>query len=126
MFVHLDNVDHIGHSTGFSLDNPEYIEAIELQDKNVGRILSGLKHRKNFKNENWLILLSTDHGGSGTKHGKNIPEHTTIFFIANGKNVPKGELKTPVNVVDVAATALHHLNIKLEEEWKWDGENVFE
>ena len=84
-------------------------------------MISALKSRENYLDENWLILISTDHGGSNYGHGKDIPEHTTIFYIANGKYVQQGELKKQVNIIDVAVTAMQHLGIKMEEEWKLDG-----
>ncbi|WOD43876.1 alkaline phosphatase family protein [Hwangdonia lutea] len=121
MFVHLDNVDHAGHKYGYAIDNSKYIKSIEKTDKKIGRIVKALQKRKNYANENWLILVSTDHGGSGTNHGKAIPEHTTIFYIASGKDVEKGEIKKQVYVIDVAVTALKHLNIDLKEAWNLDG-----
>jgi len=121
MFVHLDNVDHAGHDYGYATDNSKYINAIEKTDKKIGRIVKALKKRKNYANENWLILVSTDHGGSGNNHGEAIPEHTTIFYIASGKDVEKGEIKKQVNVIDVAVTALEHLNVKIKDEWNLDG-----
>lgn len=121
MFVHLDNVDHAGHSSGYALHNPEYIQSIEQIDVEVGDIVNAIKNRKNYANENWLILVSTDHGGSGTNHGKAIPEHTTTFYIASGKDVKKGEIDKQVYITDVAVTALKHLNIDLKEEWGLDG-----
>lgn len=121
MFVHLDNVDHAGHSTGFTPSNPKYIRAIEKTDKKIGKIVKALKKRKNYANENWLILVSTDHGGSGTNHGEATPEHTTTFYIASGKDVEKGEIQKQVYITDVAVTALKHLNIVLKDEWKLDG-----
>lgn len=122
MFVHLDNVDHAGHEYGYATDNLEYIKSIEKTDKKIGKIVKALKKRKNYANENWLILVSTDHGGSGNNHGEAIPEHTTIFYIASGKDVQQGEIKKQVYVIDVAVTALKHLNIKIEDEWNLDGE----
>ena len=122
LFVHLDNVDHAGHKYGYALNNDKYIDAIEKADKKVGKIVKALKQRKDYEKENWLILVSTDHGGTGYGHGKDIPEHTTIFYIAFGKDVVQGELLKPVNVVDVAVTALKHLGTDVKEEWKLDGE----
>lgn len=121
MFVHLDNVDHAGHSTGFTPNNPKYIKAIENTDKNIGKIVKALQKRKNYANENWLILVSTDHGGSGTNHGEASAEHTTTFYIASGKDVEKGEIQKQVYITDVAVTALKHLNIAIKDEWKLDG-----
>ena len=121
MFVQLDMVDHLGHKTGFSADNEKYTKTIEKKDKQIGRILKTIKNRKNYANENWLILVSTDHGGSEFGHGKNIPEHTTIFYIASGNSVKKREIKKQVNVIDIAVTSLKHLGIDAKPEWKLDG-----
>ena len=121
LFLHLDNVDHAGHKYGYVLENKKYIGAIEKTDKKVGEIIKALKKRKDYEKENWLILVSTDHGGSGKAHGKDTPEHTTIFYIASGKEVYQGEILKEVNVVDVAVTALRHLKIDIKDEWQLDG-----
>ena len=121
MFLHLDDVDHAGHSYGYHPSNNDYLSAIEVIDRQVGRIIHSLYKRNNYKNENWLILVSTDHGGSGTSHGKNTVEHTTIFYIASGNAVKKGEIKEQVNVIDVAVSAMTHLDIPIMDEWNLDG-----
>ncbi|NKI26991.1 sulfatase-like hydrolase/transferase [Arenibacter sp. 6A1] len=122
LFLHLDNVDHAGHKYGYALENKKYIGAIEKTDKKVGEIIKALKKRKDYEKENWLVLVSTDHGGSGKGHGEAIPEHTTIFYIASGKDVTKGEIKKQVNVIDVAVTALKHLEVDIKKDWQLDGE----
>ena len=42
IFVHLDEVDHEGHATGFDPANARYVAAIEAVDARVGRILDAL------------------------------------------------------------------------------------
>jgi len=121
LFVHLDDVDHAGHSKGFDPKKPSYLRAIEQADTHVGEIIAGLKNRPNYKDENWLVLVSTDHGGTDFGHGKDIPEHTTIFYIASGKDAVKGEIKEQVNVIDIAVTALSHLGVEIKDEWNLDG-----
>jgi len=93
MFIHLDEVDHAGHTYGYGPEYEEYLKAIEIADQRVGQLISALEGRQNYENENWLIMISTDHGGSEKGHGKNIPEHTTIFYIVAGKDTVKGEIK---------------------------------
>ena len=121
IFVHLDDVDYAGHDFGYHPENEKYITAIETEDKRVGDIVNSIKKRVTYKNENWLILVSTDHGGSGTSHGQHTPDHTTIFYIASGYNVEEGEIQSQVNVVDIAVTAMQHLGIDIKDEWNLDG-----
>jgi len=121
MFVQLDHVDHAGHTHDFSPDSKKYLKAIEKADHQVGRMINALEKRKNIARENWLIIVSTDHGGSEFGHGKNIREHRTIFFITSGKDASRGEIRGDVNVVDVAATAMEYLGIDIKDEWQLDG-----
>ena len=124
MFVQLDHVDHAGHSFDFSVNSVKYLKAIEKSDRQVGKMLRALKMRPTYAQENWLVLVTTDHGGSEFSHGKNIPEHTTVFYIASGLNVDIGEIEEEVRVTDVAVTALDHLKIPLQEQWNLDGKVV--
>jgi hypothetical protein len=59
VFVYSDHIDHAGHKHGFALHAAEYIRAIEQTDALLGELLSALQQR----NENWLVLVTTDHGG---------------------------------------------------------------
>jgi predicted AlkP superfamily pyrophosphatase or phosphodiesterase len=124
VFVQLDEVDHAGHTSGYGPHHPSYLKAIGAEDRLVGDMLRALESRKTYERENWLILMSADHGGIGTGHGGLTPEETTDFFIANGPSVIKGELKKAPAVVDVAVTALTHLNISIDPQWNLDGKAV--
>ena len=121
MFVQLDEVDGAGHRHDYSVASPKYLKAIEKADRQAGKMVSALEKRKTYKQENWLIIVSADHGGSNFGHGKNIPEHTTVFYMAAGKSAVKGEIEQEPGVVDVAVTALYHLGIPAKPEWNLDG-----
>ncbi len=124
LFVHFDDVDGAGHRYGFHPTVANYVKAIEQTDTYVGRLVQALQHRKSFAQEDWLILVSTDHGGSGRGHGRNIPEHRTIFLIVSGPSALRGKIEPAPAVVDVAATALAHLGIAIDPAWHWDGRPV--
>lgn len=101
LFVQLSNVDFAGHGTGFTPNNPNYISAIETVDTQIGVMVSALKIRKTYDNENWLILLSTDHGGLGTSHGGPSDEERTMFIIASGDKIPNKEIKKTIAQITV-------------------------
>ncbi len=83
IFLHFDDVDHEGHSNGFSPAVPSYIAAIEAVDRHVGYVMTALKARADFSNEDWLIIGSTDHGGIGNSHGGSSFLERNIFFFAS-------------------------------------------
>jgi hypothetical protein len=101
IFLHFDDVDHAGHSHGFSPNVPQYISAIEIVDELVGEVLTALDSRPGFIAENWLIIVTHDHGGVSYSHGGTSIEHREVSFIASGVNVPTQLVeKTILEVVD--------------------------
>lgn len=124
VFVHFDEVDAADHLHGFHPAVAPYRQAIERTDAHVGRLLEAVRGRKSYQREDWLILVSTDHGGSDRGHGRNIPEHRTIFLIVSGPAAVRGRLEPAPNVVDVAATALAHLGVVIDRKWELDGKPV--
>ena len=124
LFVHYDDVDHAGHTKGFDPKEPAYLEAIAQADRRIGRLLAAIRARKTYRKENWLIIVSTDHGGSGRHHGGNTPAQRTIFLLVSGTNAVRGPLEPPPRIVDVPATALAHLGIAIKPGWGWDGKPV--
>jgi predicted AlkP superfamily pyrophosphatase or phosphodiesterase len=124
LFVHFDEVDGAGHKHGFHPTVAAYVAAIEQTDAYVGQLVNALRDRKDYVHEDWLILVSTDHGGSDKGHGKNIPEHPTIFMIVSGPSAARGRIEPAPAIVDVAATALRHLGVETDKSWHWDGRPV--
>jgi hypothetical protein len=122
IFVHFDDVDHAGHGSAFSPSVPAYIAAIEQTDSRVGALVAAVQARPTFASEDWLIIVTSDHGGSGTSHGQNIPEHLTTALIISGPSTAIGTVMpaTP-SLVDVAPTVLTFLGIPIDPAWGWDG-----
>ena len=77
-----------------------------------------------MNDEDWLIIVTTDHGGSEKGHGKDIPEHRTIFVLLDGSDVRKDALDGGVTIMDVGATALTHLGVPLDPTWNLDGHAI--
>ena len=102
LFVHFDDVDHAGHGSGFSPDNSNYINAIETVDAAIGELIIAMKNRPNYTNEDWIIIVSTDHGGIGTSHGGDTEEERTIFMIVSGDYIPKKEIAKTTSEVAVS------------------------
>lgn len=87
MFLHFDEVDYAGHSNMFDPTVGAYLAAIEEVDTQVGEVLAALYARPNFVQEEWLIAVSSDHGGAGYSHGGTSIEHRRIPIIVAGAGV---------------------------------------
>ena len=124
VFVQFDEVDATGHTSEFSADDSNYLAAIQIVDALVGRLVDVVEERRVNTDEDWLVMLSSDHGGSRNRHGLDIPEHTTVFLILEGPSVEPGAALGETGVVDVAATAMAHLGLEVDPSWGWDGSAV--
>jgi len=120
LFLHFDDVDHAGHSYFFSPFSQKYLEAVHEVDTQIGSVIEALEARPGFQDEDWLIVVTTDHGGFLTGHGSQLPMVRTIFMIVNGKPVSRGEHSPGPGMVAVPATVLRHLSIPVDPAWGWD------
>ncbi len=120
MFVYLGNPDETSHQHGSI--GTEYRDAIALADSHVGMLIDAVRARPGYENEDWLVLISTDHGRSADGgHGGDSPEEMTIFILASGAATVDWPQPGPAHIVDVAATALAHLGIEIDPAWGLDG-----
>jgi predicted AlkP superfamily pyrophosphatase or phosphodiesterase len=126
LFVYLGNVDETGHKAGFHPSVKPYIAALEQADAHVGAILAALRNRPRYAEEDWLVLVTTDHGGRGTNHGGGhlFADIRTVFLIVSGPSAVRGRIDGPTSLVDIPATALAHLGIPLDPAWALDGRAV--
>ncbi|WP_436717171.1 alkaline phosphatase family protein [Roseiconus lacunae] len=124
--VYFGAIDETGHRYGFHPSVTPYVAAIEKVDSQIRRLIATLKSREQFTDENWLVIISTDHGGRGLGHGSGhrVPEINTTFLVVSGESAQKGSLDKATYVVDVAPTALSHLGVKIDPQWKLDGSPV--
>ena len=83
IFFTLEYTDHAGHSTGFGNQNPEYVEACrDIEDYGYD-IIKTIESRSTYANEDWLIIIGTDHGGTKTSHGGQTPFERMTWLASN-------------------------------------------
>ena len=99
MFLHFDDVDHAGHSDGFSPNVSQYITAIEGVDALLAPIIQAISLRPNYANEDWLILITSDHGGVGTSHGGTSIEHQNVVVIASGNSITQNIIRKDSSLI---------------------------
>ena len=59
-------IEKAGKQVGFDNQYPAYKAAINTFDTQVGEILTALKARATYNNENWLIIVTSNRGGQFT------------------------------------------------------------
>ncbi|WP_165825423.1 DUF4983 domain-containing protein [Pedobacter yonginense] len=63
---HFTGVNVAGAASGYDVSFPAYKTAIEKFDTTVGEILTALKKRPNYNNEQWLVVIASSAGGQFT------------------------------------------------------------
>lgn len=153
IFLQFDDIDHAGHGDPATLDiggfcpyangdivdgehnggctllnyNQAYLAAIATTDGYIGDILQALYARPAFDAENWLVMVSPDHGGAGVvfnQHGFSADQDRRTFLIMAGEAVAGFPENVRSKIVDMAATALFHLGINIPETANLDGQAI--
>lgn len=121
-FVHLDDVDGAGHGSGFSPTNPNYLAAIELADQQIGEMMDALLLRASIADEQWMVVFTTDHGGSGNGHGCLTFECRDIPLVIASPSLTPGSPPPGASHKDVHPTVLDFLGVTPEAGWDLDGQ----
>lgn len=111
IFLFLDDSDGAGHRHGFELGVPEYVAALEVLDRQLGRMLEAIRARPTFEAESWQIVMTSDHGGYGRNHAGRSATERTIPFLVAGRDVRQGGLPADTRIVDVVPTVLTHMGV---------------
>lgn len=82
IFTIFEHTDHAGHDTGFDLENPDYSDAFALAEEQAMDIIEAIEERSTYENEDWLIIITSDHGGFNTGHGAFTIQERMTFVVA--------------------------------------------
>ncbi len=120
LYVYIDAPDHGGHGENFYPHSPFYLRQVANCDRWIGTMLEAISSRPEFEEENWLILVTADHGGYHRNHGMRGGHATTIPIIMAGKSIQEGKIAGVPGNVDVPVTMLDHFGINVKD-YQFDG-----
>lgn len=117
LMTFFSDVDSAGHTYGFSPTSPQYLAEIANTDAQIGQMMNAMKARPTFANEDWLVILTSDHGGIGTGHSGGLPAQRTIPFIVAGPLATTVLPQAHPRQVDVAATVLTYFGAPIPSNY---------
>src|SRR5699024_10974766 len=80
-WVYLQFTDNMGHMYG---DHPKFHESIRHMDGQIGRLWKAVQDREKNHNEEWLVIITTDHGRSsdtGKGHGGQSERERSTWIV---------------------------------------------
>ncbi len=83
IFAIYEGTDAAGHAFGFSTNSPIYEAGFVINDILAYATIEAIENRENYEAEDWLIIITSDHGGFGTGHGGNTIQERMTFIISN-------------------------------------------
>lgn len=122
-WVYLEYTDDMGHGYG---DSPQMEQAIAFLDEQVGRIREAIEYRQKNFNENWMIVITTDHGRdskTGRNHGGQSERERTTWIVTNAKNLNADFHPGTPAIVDITPSiaAFMQIHIPAEQQKEIDG-----
>lgn len=109
LFLHLAEPDSSGHRDGWMSEG--YDRGIRNADKCINNVLKTLF--QSGKTRRTLIVIASDHGGTGKKHGKSSIEETTVPLMFAGDMVKRGRLPDNISITSVVPTILWALGAEV-------------
>jgi len=114
-WIYLEYTDDMGHKYG---DSPQYYDAIEKMDAQVGKIWTAIQYRKQHFKEDWLIFITTDHGrdeATGKNHGGQSTRQRSTWMVTSYRPLNNyAKFYTP-GIVDITPSINSFLNVKVPE-----------
>ncbi len=123
-WVYLEFTDDMGHMYG---DSEQFTDAVELADRQIGQIWSAIKQRREKYKEDWLIIVTTDHGRdekNGRAHGGQSDRERAAWIVTNLRPLnDHAKSADQVSVVDILPTMARFLGVKvsLDRQRELDG-----
>lgn len=123
-WVYLEYTDDMGHKYG---DSPEYNRAVNLADQKVGYIWEAIQYRQKHFNEEWLLVVTTDHGRDATTgkgHGGQSDRERSSWIVTNARDLNAAFHAPQASIVDIMPTVARFLNVTPPEAPRREGDGV--
>ncbi|MBZ4188689.1 alkaline phosphatase family protein [Niabella beijingensis] len=112
-WIYLEYTDDMGHAHG---DSPQFYEAVEMLDKQMGRVWDAIRYRQDKFKEDWMIIITTDHGRSeadGKGHGGQSARQRSTWMITSNPALNTYPDHYIPGVVDIFPSVARYINITI-------------
>lgn len=115
-WVYLEYTDDMGHKYG---NSTQFDKAIKYADDYIGQIWESVQYREKNFNEDWLIIITTDHGRTaktGKGHGGQSDRERAGWIFTNAKNLNQYFKNNQASIVDIFPTIARFMNLSIPLE----------
>lgn len=123
-WVYLEHTDDMGHLFG---ESKQFYEALSYEDSLIGMIWDAVKLREEMTDENWLVIVTTDHGRrpfDGKHHGYQS-ERERSTWVAMSKPIDNMYFKNNnVAIVDIMPTIADFMQLKIPKKTAYEIDGI--
>lgn len=115
-WVYLWYPDETGHFYG---ETEEHINSIKIADEQIGKIYDAVRYRMENYDEEWLFIVTTDHGRrlpDGRDHGGQSDRERKIWFVVNQPEMNQVFREGFPPVTSIYPTIADHLGLYITPE----------
>lgn len=114
LFSYIMLPDAVGHAEGVT---PRYRSAIEWSDGQLARMLTAIDERLSRTEEEWTVIVVTDHGHLDEgHHGGESEEERSAWIAASGPGIT-ADSGTRVDHADIPVHILRRFDIPIDPAW---------
>ena len=114
-WVYLEYTDDMAHQFG---DSPQFYEAVVAADRQIGKVWQAIKDREKKFNEDWLMVITTDHGRdaeTGHNHGGQSDRERATWIVTNAPQRNE-HFKQHPGIVDIFPSICNHLKLPIQDD----------
>ena len=112
-WVYLEYTDDMGHRYG---DSEQQQRAVGYVDEQVGQLWAAIQERTRHYPEDWLLVLTTDHGRdatTGKNHGGQSARERATWLVMSEKHTNAYAQRPPASITDVLPTIARFMRLPL-------------
>lgn len=123
-WVYLEYTDDMGHRFG---NSEQQNKAVQKMDEQVGKIWNAIEYRREQFKEDWLIIVTTDHGRdsiTGRNHGGQSERERTTWIFTNAHSLNDYYKNNTPAITDILPTIAKHMNMQPSKEILYELDGV--
>lgn len=123
-WVYLEYTDDMGHAFG---DSEQFHTAISKMDEKVGRIWKAIQYREKAFKEEWILVITTDHGRderSGKGHGGQSPRQRSGWIVTNEPQLNNYAQYYYPGIVDIMPTVAKFINLQIPRDIRMENDGI--
>lgn len=131
--AHLSGIDQAGAGGAYSATNAAYKSAVLKTDEYIGEILSAMRSRDEFANENWLVIVTSSSGSevagdpeAAQRNSYQDSRRNSLFFVYNPRFNSQTATKPGAIIPYIGTSPMYNGNAENSKSEVFDDDGLYD